>query len=88
MNWKEYFLALFVTNMVVIAFITLVLTFQNDLPLGEANKGGFHLIWLLIPIQIYSTMQENLISIIHLLPMKHTSTLKIGWIIVNPMVKK
>jgi len=41
MNWKEYFLALFVTNMVVVAFIILVLTFQSYLPLAEANKGGF-----------------------------------------------
>lgn len=41
MNWKEYFLALFVTNMVVVAFIILILTFQNYLPLAEANKGGF-----------------------------------------------
>jgi len=41
MNWKEYFLALFVTNMVVVAFIILVLTFQSYLPLAEVNKGGF-----------------------------------------------
>ena len=41
MNWKEYFLALFVTNMVVVAFIILILTFQSYLPLAEANKGGF-----------------------------------------------
>jgi len=41
MNWKEYFLALFVTNMVVVAFIIWILTFQNYLPLSEPNKGGF-----------------------------------------------
>ncbi len=41
MNWKEYFIALFVTNMVVVVFIILVLTFQNYLSLAEANKGGF-----------------------------------------------
>ena len=41
MNWKEYFLALFVTNMVVVAFVILILTFQNYLPLAEENKGGF-----------------------------------------------
>lgn len=40
MSWKEYFLALFVTNMVVVAFIILILTFQNYLPLSE-GKGGF-----------------------------------------------
>src|SRR6476646_12015344 len=41
MNWKEYFLALFVTNMVVVAFVILILTFQNYLPLAEENKEGF-----------------------------------------------
>ena len=41
MNWKEYFLGLFLTNMIVIAFVILVLTFQNYLPLSEGDKGGF-----------------------------------------------
>jgi potassium-transporting ATPase potassium-binding subunit len=41
MNWKEYFLALFVTNMIVAAFVILILTFQNYLPLAEGDKGGF-----------------------------------------------
>ncbi|TVP40969.1 potassium-transporting ATPase subunit KdpA [Candidatus Nitrosocosmicus arcticus] len=40
MSWKEYFLALFLTNMVVVVFIILILTFQNYLPLSE-GKGGF-----------------------------------------------
>jgi K+-transporting ATPase ATPase A chain len=39
MSWKEYFLALFVTNMVVVVFIILVLTFQNYLPLSEGKEG-------------------------------------------------
>ena len=41
MNWKEYFLAIFVTNMIVVAFVILILTFQNYLPLAEGDKGGF-----------------------------------------------
>ena len=41
MNWKEYFIALFVTNMVVVVFIILVLTFQNYLSLAEANMVEF-----------------------------------------------
>lgn len=40
MSWKEYFLALFITNMAVVVFIILILTFQNYLPLSE-GKGGF-----------------------------------------------
>ena len=40
MSWKEYFLALFITNMAVVVFIILILTFQNYLPLS-AGKGGF-----------------------------------------------
>jgi K+-transporting ATPase ATPase A chain len=39
MNWKEYFFALFLTNMVVVVFIILVLTFQNYLPLSEGKEG-------------------------------------------------
>jgi K+-transporting ATPase ATPase A chain len=39
MSWKEYFLALFLTNMVVVVFIVLVLTFQNYLPLSEGREG-------------------------------------------------
>jgi K+-transporting ATPase ATPase A chain len=39
MSWKEYFLALFVTNMVVVVFIILVLIFQNYLPLSEGKEG-------------------------------------------------
>ncbi len=39
MSWKEYFLALFITNMAVVVFIILVLTFQNYLPLSEGKEG-------------------------------------------------
>ena len=39
MSWKEYFLALFLTNMVVVIFIILILTFQNYLPLSEGKEG-------------------------------------------------
>jgi len=39
MSWKEYFFALFLTNMVVVIFIILVLTFQNYLPLSEGKEG-------------------------------------------------
>ena len=39
MSWKEYFLALFLTNMAVVAFIILILTFQNYLPLSEGKEG-------------------------------------------------
>ena len=33
MSWKEYFLALFITNIAVVAFIILILTFQYYLQL-------------------------------------------------------
>ncbi len=39
MSWKEYFLALFITNMAVVVFIILILTFQNYLPLSEDKEG-------------------------------------------------
>lgn len=39
MSWKEYFFALFLTNMVVVIFIIFVLTFQNYLPLSEGKEG-------------------------------------------------
>ncbi|MDN5845399.1 MAG: potassium-transporting ATPase subunit KdpA [Candidatus Nitrosocosmicus sp.] len=39
MGWKEYFFALFLTNMVVVVFVILVLTFQNYLPLSEGKDG-------------------------------------------------
>ena len=39
MSWKEYFFALFLTNMVVLIFIFIILTLQNYLPLSE-GKGG------------------------------------------------
>jgi K+-transporting ATPase ATPase A chain len=39
MSWKEYFLALFLTNMVVVVFVILILTFQNYLPLSEGKEG-------------------------------------------------
>jgi K+-transporting ATPase ATPase A chain len=39
MSWKEYFLALFLTNMAVVVFIILILTFQNYLPLSEGKEG-------------------------------------------------
>ena len=39
MSWKEYFLALFITNMAVVVFIILILTFQNYLPLSEGKEG-------------------------------------------------
>ena len=39
MSWKEYFFALFLTNMVVLIFIFMVFILQNYLPLSE-GKGG------------------------------------------------
>lgn len=39
MSWKEYFLALFVTNMVVVVFVILILSLQNYLPLSEGKEG-------------------------------------------------
>jgi K+-transporting ATPase ATPase A chain len=39
MSWKEYFFALLLTNMVVVAFVILILTFQNYLPLSEGKEG-------------------------------------------------
>lgn len=39
MSWKEYFLALFLTNMAVVVFIILILTLQNYLPLSEGKEG-------------------------------------------------
>ncbi len=39
MSWKEYFFALFLTNMVVLIFIFMILILQNYLPLSE-GKGG------------------------------------------------
>lgn len=39
MSWKEYFFALFLTNMVVVVFVILILTFQNYLPLSEGKEG-------------------------------------------------
>lgn len=39
MTWKEYFLALFLTNMIVVLFVILVLTFQNYLPLSDGKEG-------------------------------------------------
>jgi potassium-transporting ATPase potassium-binding subunit len=39
MTWKQYFLALFLTDMIVIVFDILVLTLQNYLPSGQHVKG-------------------------------------------------
>ncbi len=39
MNWKEYFIALFVTNMIIVAFVILVLTLQNFLPMANSKQG-------------------------------------------------
>lgn len=39
MTWKQYFFALLLTNMVVVVFIILVLTFQNYLPFHQNFKG-------------------------------------------------
>ena len=39
MTWKEYFFALFLTNMIVVVFIILVLTLQNYLPSHQNFKG-------------------------------------------------
>jgi K+-transporting ATPase ATPase A chain len=39
MTWKQYFSALFITNMIVAVFIILVLTLQNYLPTHEHFKG-------------------------------------------------
>ena len=40
MTWKEYFFALFITNMIVVVIIILILVFQNYLPLSN-NVEGF-----------------------------------------------
>jgi K+-transporting ATPase ATPase A chain len=40
MTWKEYFFALFITNMIVVVVIILILVFQNYLPLSN-NVEGF-----------------------------------------------
>ncbi len=39
MTWKEYFFALFITNVIVIVFVILVLTFQNYLPSSDGKEG-------------------------------------------------
>lgn len=39
MSWKEYFLALFLTNTVVVVFVILILMFQNYLPLSDGKEG-------------------------------------------------
>jgi K+-transporting ATPase ATPase A chain len=39
MTWKQYFFALFLTNMIVVVFIILILTLQNYLPSHENFKG-------------------------------------------------
>jgi len=39
MNWKEYFFALFLTDIIVLLFVILVLTFQNFLPLLDGKAG-------------------------------------------------
>jgi K+-transporting ATPase ATPase A chain len=39
MGWKEYLFALILTNMVVVIFIILILTFQNYLPLSDGKEG-------------------------------------------------
>ncbi len=42
MSWKEYFFALFLTNMAVLIFVIMILTLQNYLPISE-GKGGLSL---------------------------------------------
>ncbi len=42
MSWKEYFFALFLTDVIVLLFIVLILTFQNYLPFSD-GKGGLSL---------------------------------------------
>jgi K+-transporting ATPase ATPase A chain len=42
MSWKEYFSALFITNMIVVVVIILILVFQNYLPFSN-NVEGFSL---------------------------------------------
>ena len=39
MTWKQYFFALFLTNMIVVVFVILILTFQNYLPSHQNFKG-------------------------------------------------
>ncbi|HEY6537160.1 MAG TPA: potassium-transporting ATPase subunit KdpA [Candidatus Nitrosocosmicus sp.] len=39
MSWKEYFFAIFLTNIVVLLFVVLVLTFQNYLPFSDGKAG-------------------------------------------------
>ncbi len=38
MNWKEYFFALFLTNMVVVAFVVLILTLHNHIQIEEGKE--------------------------------------------------
>lgn len=38
-SWKEYFLTLFLTNLIVVVFVIFVLTFQNYLPLSDGKEG-------------------------------------------------
>ncbi|MGE0242906.1 MAG: potassium-transporting ATPase subunit KdpA [Nitrososphaeraceae archaeon] len=40
MTWKEYFFALFITNMIVVVIMIIILVFQNYLPLSN-NVEGF-----------------------------------------------
>jgi potassium-transporting ATPase potassium-binding subunit len=39
MTWKEYFFALFLTNVIVVVFVILVLTLQNYLPFSQHVRG-------------------------------------------------
>jgi len=39
MTWKEYFFALFITNMIVVVVIILILVFQNYLPFSNNIEG-------------------------------------------------
>ncbi len=39
MSWKEYFFALFLTNLMVVAFVVLNLTLQNSVQSEEGKEG-------------------------------------------------
>ena len=41
MNWKEYFLAMMIVNLIGMVMILLILIFQAYLPLNPEHFGGF-----------------------------------------------
>lgn len=63
MSWKEYFFALFLTNMVVVAFVVLILTLQNHVQLEEGKEElsfdlAFHIVISLIAFAFGQSLVE------------------------------